>query len=454
MTRTVAQPINQFSFDHMVSEVNAIVEDLRWLHLELTLRNRCNEVMFQRVASEDEVFALAFEDLRKKLDALELTVYIRHKNSSRVGFRDMEESVPWAEDAMPWLAPIARWFNQPPRDTLLPKPEVSHFTVNTVPITAVMMPIVIGRDNVAVILIVSHSSSNTPRLRKLLAGLSGSLGLAIDYIRKARRSLDADAEETRRVAGHAPDATNETLASLHAALVDRVPGLAFVLDRHLNVVGAGEAFLLSAGRTSAELGFPVDELLPRSERGVARQLLTAAFEQPGEELRLPLIPPGQDDGSFSGRWWTAPLRDPGGDEDLLLLFAAGLLHREERAAPLPTAAPAPDFRLSKQYRFMIKYVPFPVVHIDDTRDVIRNANPAFEGLIGTRNWEGIPLSDFASLAVHEAFGDTAPCTLAVIGPTGISLSYRGIITPLMIFGKMVREIKLDPLDLNSDGVSP
>jgi hypothetical protein len=183
-----------------------------------------------------------------------------------------------------------------------------------------------------------------------------------------------------------------------------------------------------------------------------RQVLTAAFEQPGEDIRLTILSPGRADGASSGRWWSAPLRDPGGDEDLLLLFEAGSSPGEDRSQPTPPAPmPAPDSRLSKQYRFMIKYVPFPVVHIDEARDVIRNANPAFEALISTRQWEGVPLSDFAALTIHAAFGDTAPCTLSIISPNGISLSYRGIIAPLVIFGKTVREIKLDPLDMNNDG---
>ena len=430
----------------MVSEVNAIVEDLRWLHLELTLRNRCNEVMFQPVDSEEDVLELAFEGLRRKLDALELTVFVRQKNSYRVGFTDLEKTVPWADDAMPWVAPITRLFSHPPRDPLLPKAEVSHYTVNAVPITAVMMPVVVGRENIAVILMVSPSSSNTPRLRKLFAGLSGSLGLAIDYVRTARHGRQAGSGETRRADVQTPDATIETLASLHAALLDRVPGLSFVLDRHLNVVGAGETFLRSIGKTTAELGFSVDDMLPTIERGVARQTLTTAFDVPGEEIRLPLVHPLEGNSELGTRWWTSSLRDPGGDEDLLLLFAATGSSGAEQAVPAVHAAAAPDSRLSKQYRFMIKYVPFPVLHIDETGDVVRNANPAFEELIGTRSWEGVPLSDFASLTVHPAFGDTASCTLEIISPNGISLSYRGIITPLVIFGKTVREIKLDPLE--------
>jgi PAS domain-containing protein len=105
-----------------------------------------------------------------------------------------------------------------------------------------------------------------------------------------------------------------------------------------------------------------------------------------------------------------------------------------------------EAKLSKHYRFLMKYVPFPIIHLDETSDVIRNANLAFEEIIGTRNWESTPVSDFGSLEIHPGVGDASPCTLYVLNPEGITMTYRGIMTPLQVFGKNVREIKLDPLE--------
>jgi PAS domain-containing protein len=447
MARSAAPPVMQFSFDHMVAEVNAIVEDLRWLHLELTLRNRCNEVMFLDVRTEEEVLDLAFKDLCRKIDAMELTVFVRDKDSYRIGFREMETNVPWADDAMPWVTPIARWFSQMTREPALPKADISHYSVNAVPITAVTMPIVIGREHLAAILIVTLSATLVPRLRKLLAGLSGSLGLSIDYVRKGGRG-DAGSPALTKAAAPPPPAASasERRAALQDALVDRIPGYAFVIDRHFMIVGAGEAFLRGADRDTTIVGFPVEDLIPHGERGLARQTLITAFDQPGEQIRLPFPPARHGGHSLPADWWTTTLDDPGGEGTLLLLFAANAGGDAARIAPAAAPEASTDSRLSKQYRFLMKYVPFPVVHIDETGDTIRNANPAFEELLGTHNWEGVPLADFATLTVHPAFGDTAPCTLSVISHSGISLSYRGIITPLRIFGKLIREIKFDPLE--------
>jgi hypothetical protein len=94
---------------------------------------------------------------------------------------------------------------------------------------------------------------------------------------------------------------------------------------------------------------------------------------------------------------------------------------------------------------MIKYAPFPIFHLDEHEDTIKNANPAFEALIGGARWENMPLSDFGTLAVHASAGETQPCSLRLISPGGITITYRGMITPLRIFGKLIREVKLDPL---------
>ena len=447
MARSAATPVMQFSFDHMVSEVNAIVEDLRWLHLELTLRNRCNEVMFLDVQTEEEVLDLAFKDLRRKIDAMELTVFVRDKDSYRIGFREMEARVPWADDVMPWVTPISRWFTQTTRDAAFPKADISHYSVNAVPITAVTMPIVIGREHLAAILVVTLSAALVPRLRKLLAGLSGSLGLSIDYVRKGGRGDTGESAVRKSAEAPAPSASaSDQRASLQNALVDRIPGYAFVIDSLFTIVGAGEAFLRAADRDTTVVGVPVEDLVPHAERGLARQAVTAAFDHPGEQIRLPFPPARHGGVSLPTAWWTTTLDDPGGEGTLLLLFAANASGDAARIASAAAPEAPTDSRLSKQYRFLMKYVPFPIVHIDETGDTIRNANPAFEELLGTRGWEGVPLSDFAALTVHPAFGDTAPCTLSVISPSGISLSYRGIITPLRIFGKLIREIKFDPLE--------
>ena len=342
----------------MASEVNAIVEDLRWLHLELSLRNRCNEVLFGEVASVESLLVSTFKYLRQQLGVLEMTVFLKDGNGYRIGFRDVEDNIPWANDSAPWIASITRWLIQTPRDTSAPQAEVAHYTVNDEQITAMSVAVTVARENVAAVLIVAFSSAAVPRLRKFLTGISGSLGLAIDYSRKARGLKDG----------------------------------------------------------------PETASYPGS---------TAPRESNGK-------PSGQGDSSDA----LTPGTRPGGSVSRSgLMTELGSAHAAALQASIGESA---HFRLSKQYRFMMKYVPFPIAHLDGSRGTILNANPAFAEIIRSTTWEGALLTDYAVFEVHPSPGGAKPCTLSVVSPNGITLVHRGIVTPLEIFERAVLEITLEP----------
>ncbi|MDH7516595.1 MAG: hypothetical protein QHI48_12060 [Bacteroidota bacterium] len=350
MDSTSAPLSAQFSFDQLVSEVNAIVEDLRWLHLELTLRNRCHEALFHGAVTEEDIIRSAFGDLRRKIGALELSIYLKEGLSYRAGLRDLDPSVPWSDDPVPWTAEALRWFTTKPQGSSS-QGSVLHYTVNNAHVTAITIPVTVSRLNIASILLVTPTSQAIPRLKKFLTGLAGSLALSLEYV----RSGGSDGTAHRTPTEAPPPQSGEDRSEF--AGNQRVSGTCTTVERE---------------------GSPY----PREEETLSDEAVD------------------------------------------------GTAH----------------FRLSKQYRFMIKYVPFPVVHLDAVTGCIRNANPAFEAVIGTRAWEDVPLSDLATLTEYPGVGDVKPCTLSVITPNGITITYRGIATMLVLFGKPVREIKIDPLE--------
>ncbi len=437
-----AQPHNLFSFDTLVSEVNTIVEDLRWLHLELSLRNRCNEILFQDVASVEELLTLAFIDLREKLGVLEFSVYLRDKQQFRQSFQELEASVFWKHDHMPWIDSMNRWLLRSGSESTAPTAEVNHYTINGEAITSIAMPVLFNREYIAVLLVVAHSSGIVPRMRKLLAGVAGSLSLSIDYVRN--RSAH------RLPAGIAAPSLDEVLDSgMSEHSFDSV-FQTLLLDPELRIVALNASL-------RKETGFSLDALqdrtiletlIPESERvHVETGLRESATGDFSTQSLLFFHIKTNRSASIPYAWHVRSFERSDG---VHLLLAGARIPKEQFEAmtahhPSPTTTPSMEARLSKHYRFLMKYVPFPVIHLDQDTDTIRNANPSFSELIGTRNWEGAPLSDYATLEVHGE-GDPRPCTLYVLSPNGITLSFRGIITTLNIFGKVIREIKLDPLE--------
>jgi PAS domain-containing protein len=445
MAVAAASTSTQFSFDHMASEVSAIVEDLRWLHLELTLRNRCAEALLQNAGAEEDVLNHAFGELRQKIGALELSVYVKDTAGFRLGFRDLEEGVPWAGDPVPWNTQALRYFSHPPRD-ISSQADVSHFTVNSSHVTAITTSVMVSRETLASILVVFPSSAQVPRLKKFLTGVASSLGLSLDHLRKPsqgdRGSAPGEAERTAGAAA-GPDALRSLLDGMgfYCSLLSR-RGIPLFLN------GSLRRALGRDPETDGMISF-FEGAFAAADRDRLHDMLAEADDAVPGGAKTAAMPVRLQDGSFEDAIWTVARlpQSMEGDAEYLL---AGIPYPATQAGAGTRAESAVDdkahFRLSKQYRFMLKYVPFPVVHLDESTDVIRNANPAFETVIGSNNWEGAPISEIASLTVHPSIGDAKPCTLSVITPNGITLTYRGMITSLVLFGKTVREVKLDPLE--------
>ena len=456
-----------FSFDQLASEVNAIVEDLRWLHLELTLRNRCNEVLFHDAASIDELFQTAFENLRQKLSVLELSIFLKGKSAFRTAFRDQDPEVHWLQDRTPWVDAINRWFEDGSEVPAPPVPLVNHYTVDSESITTIAMPVVLKREYAAAILIVTQTSNIIPRLRKLLGGLSGSISLSIDYVRNKRDhkeipslsfKLNPMRESKRNEMSDGRRQINTEIDVFMGLRNIRIP-VACVVDADCRIHSMNERMEEEAGivRGWAYGKSLLDLSVPDRDHAQVRRSFAQVTNDRlhgGKSFVFPLKTGSGKVQTYS--WVVTRLPDADEAEDRFLCMgiavdieSAEQIPREHHAGP-PRSLEA---RLSKQYRFMIKYVPFPVIHLDEVRDIIKNANPAFETIIGTRRWEGLPLDDFGSLYVHPGAADTQPCMFHVLSPNGITFTYHGMITPLEIHGKLVREVKLDPIEsLSEQGV--
>jgi len=569
-----------FSIDHLVTEVNTIVEDLRWLHFELKLRNHLNELLFHEVGSVEEFLKLGFEGFRAIMSVLELAIYLKSKQGYAIGFRDLEESVFWANDAVPWTDNLDALFRKTFEKDESPQPLPSHYSVNNSPITVITIPVVMNRDVAAAILLVAHTSNLIPRYKKVLSGLSVALSVSINYIKNLRTQYKPAQAPVKLADNSLPfeDVVNflvsysayspnviliadslgnilqwnnsavsatglnrndsHTLADVrhvfdasggeHNALILVQPGSTFdsivaalrnasgiwkpyewIVNRFGTSKGliyvltgwerveldrgtggnapepalAGRLKVTSILESSAGLYVAildtsyrivymnpgivsllggeqgrdfVEECIPSIERGYMREalalfsgsierrhlhrqfhLLTASGGPVPVDWMIGFIPEPANGGQTGngGYYWLIGSETP--DELFQVLPGGDVKH-----FPYGT----PEAKLSKQYRFLMKYVPFPIVHLDEEKDIIRNANPAFEAIVNSAGWESAPLSEFGALELHQRRGDAQPCTLFIPNSDGITVPHRGIVTHLQIFGKKIREIKFDSLD--------
>jgi PAS domain-containing protein len=567
-----------FSIDHLVTEVNTIVEDLRWLHFEQKLRNNLNELLFREVATVEEFLEAGFHGFRAKMSVLEITVYLKTRQGYSIGYRDLEASVFWQNDPVPWTDNLMSIFKQGYQSEEAPQPIVSHYTINNDPITAVAMPVVINREVSAVAILVAHSSNLIPRYKKLLSGLSVALSVSMNYIKNLRRlykpssslkfadnSLPFDDvirflenvasqfkdvilvcdnygniliwnEGAERLTGIAQDAakslseiqsifksTDNNVSAVFSAVQRGTPFAELTAPLYTNSgekrsmlwsmrkfgtnkgtlsmlngvqltqsSGAGsiDQPLSSDSPQSAWMQKGISEIesvyiavldssfnvlylnphlrkrlavkngvgdsfieafVPRLEHGYVESALSNYLSKKGsrqshEQFHLVT----SDDVTLPMDWHLGSL--PGTDNmgTTLWLFGSEVpdelfqVTKELELKQFPYRST--EAKLSKHYRFLMKYVPFPIIHLDEESNEIRNANLAFEKIIGTRNWEAAPISDFGELEIQKGMGEAQPCILYILSPDGITFTYRGILTPLQIFGKNIREIKLDPLE--------
>ena len=444
----------QFSFDTLVSDVNTIVEDLRWLHLELKLRNRLSEVLFQDIDTIEDLLKQGFHGLQQQLGALEFTVYLQQRRTYRIAFRQLEASVFWSSDRMPWMHSIQHWMESRPR-TNAPQADVNHYTINGEQVSSIAVPLILQREHVGALLIVAHWSTIVPRLKKLLIGLSGALALALDSMwnRKPLGEMPShDIELPRPAFGQ--EQTPVSAAEGNGGPAFQADGLnavsgcyALTVDTAFHITGMNSEF---SSLVASEPGFHTGNLfdvVDERDRTRTADAITRFLAGPpaGGISIINRIRSGNDD-VVPIAWHFARSANPNASEAVLIGTRMLQDHEDDILMPDASAAPAFEARLAKQYRFMMKYVPFPIFHVDAETGKLTYGNPAFSTIIGTDKWEDEFLSDFASLEIHEGSGDTRPCTLYVLNPSGITLAFRGILTTLTLYGKTIREIKLDPLE--------
>jgi len=457
------QTADQFSFDTLVLEVNTIVEDLRWLHLELTLRNKISEVFFLETSSYDRFMSLTFEGVREKLGLLELSVYIRVKGFFRISFREIEESVFWDSAEMPWLGFQKKWSAPFQESRAVLTPDVNHYTVNSEALTTIAVPVVLNKTVHAALFIVTHSSNIIPRLRKLFGGLSGTLGLALNYFGakettnsstltqlQAQDNLDGMPESEE--APFLEDLTDEGMTRLSRSAV-----YFCTLANDLSVTFMNPSLENKTGTTPAKWHGSkfLDQFLPPYERESIEHMLQETLDRNESSQTSVHFHLRSSDGSMHLTSWIIVAEPVAGNQSAEL-WLIGSPAAEASRRPYETESASPmhhhdaslfsDATLAKQYRFLMKYVPFPLFHLEENSGIIRNANPAFEQLIGTKNWVGLSLSDFGNLEIRETSGEAKPCVFYVLSSGGITLPYRGVSTSLLMYGKHIQEVKLDPIE--------
>ncbi len=579
---------SQFSFEELATEVNSVVEDLRWLHLELSVRNRINDILFQGVESPEEFLRSTLADLRLRLGLMEVSAFIRIRNAIRAISRDFDPAAIWREEAVPWNTDVERAFREAQRGDSA-HATVLHYAVEGQLMSVLIMPVIVEEEPAAVILFVTRTNALVPRFRHFIGSIAPALSVSIDYIRNVQRLRRRSHELETRV-----DERTAELEWTHNFLVkllDSVSILIMACDRRGRVliwnraaenftgvrradVNSFDDFLQALGVSAEQNGLLYNSLKTEFDRNGVLPTFEQSLTTRGGEHRnvswthatIPskggqvLIEYGMDvtdtgvllnrikeyednlegmllalrsqkarehgelhelvhessvlilgltgDGrvtycnrqveEMTGRradpaaeatliedW--LPEQERGEAEELLerlrsraeLSFPQSAFHLRNRQGeavycvwlftrarqtalrgtaywafgfPAPEAAvhEAPperrpllpfDAKLSQRYRFLMKYVPFPLIHLD-AEDRIINSNPAFEEIAGMQVPYGTPIADFATFEVHST-GDPAACNLYILTREGITLTHRGIVTSLTIFGKTIREITLD-----------
>ena len=582
----------QFSFDEVAAEVNAVVEDLRWLHLELSLRNKFNEILFQNVDSIDTFLKLTFQDLRAKLDLLETAAFTHERTFVKQAFRDIDPAILWSKEHPPWLFEVEDAFRARYRESESVLPNVLHYSVNKIPITAIIMPVVLDTEPIAVILVVLRTSNFIPRIRHFIASLSRPLSVSLDSLLNAQKVRFRSRELETRIGERSAEL--EWTHNFLVKLVDSTDMLMLACDQSGNVIiwnhaaeeltginradiQSFEGFLSAIGITAAQqpiynelmtnfeahLPLPQFEISILNRKGEQRVISWSNTTLPTEKgfitveygidatetsaLLKRIVDYEQNlDSILSKRFQEftkshAKVMDAldqsgmmivGLDHERRILFANNrfceltgkkmpdLLNKffirsciaaedqnevryifDSLARPqeknilhgkyhlllkmnhrslcdiehvlLPANEPGAvsmwllgflipesllvptmqqekfqfitssfDAKLSQRYRFLMKYVPFPLIHLDEENRII-NSNPAFQELAGMDIQYGTPISDFATFEMQDTPSDPAPCNMYLLNKEGITITHRGIISTLKIYGKTIREIMLD-----------
>lgn len=589
---TISAP-TQFSFEELASEVHSVVEDLRWLHLELTFRNKFNEVLFQNVDSVDTFLKLALKDLRAKLGLLEASAFTHERAFIKNAFRDLDDTAFWKNENVPWIFEVEEMFRVKYHESDPLRASVLHYTVNKNPITAIIMPIVLAEEPAAVILLVLRSNTLIPRIRHFITAISMPLSVSIDYVlnvqklrtrsreletRVGERTAELDwthnflvklvdstkmlimacnlqgdiiiwnkaAEEMTGIERNqmktfddflsAMGMTSEHQTSMYSQIKEQFMTQSELPNFEMNLISqksercviswSSTKIMTEKGPVILEFGTDVTEMYQVLERMIGyesnieniiakrtkhtdefQSRLTSIIDTSGilivefyEDGRISFVNQkfqeimgwkaidfsrqtffdtciSPDDReqvdylfkalrdadrgrSIQGKyhvvtrtgtrllceWQNMIVKDFHGTADVILVF--GFLIPDSDTQPLVQkekvqfVSTSLDAKLSQRYRFLMKYVPFPLIHLDEENRIV-NANPAFQELAGFDIPYGTPITDFATFEIHNQLSDPAPCNLYILNKEGLTLTHRGIITTLKIYGKTIREITLD-----------
>ncbi len=585
--------ISQFSFEELVSDVNSVVEDLRWVHLELTLRNLFNEILFQNVDSIEKFVQRALTDVRTKLGLMELSIYTHERTTVKTIFRDFDDNAFWKDDYTPWSEEIQNIFRTKYRGADSHYAHLLHYTVDREPMTVMIMPVVLDEEAVIALLFVVRSNALIPRYRHFITNLSKPLSVSIDYIlnvqklRLRSRELEtrfgertAELEWTYNFLVKLVDSTSLLIMAIdqkgnaiiwnrateeltgttrnHIKTIDDVfhalgineeqnQTLFYYLKKEFdqkrelpnfeicihsakgeqrNISWSTSSIFTDKGKVSIEYGLDITEsnlLLQRiteyekdiekiivdrlQKENEAQSLFANVVDKTGmlilrldcewkiqfinskfEELtgwkfndlsqknfldaciahqdrenvefhlntiqKEPMRSPAQmsfhlqtqKGGQHLYHWFNTVFTHDGNQPKMIWSIGFPASQLEEDTSSIMqrqhiTSATL-DAKLSQRYRFMMKYVPFPLLHLDENNCIV-NANPPFQEIIGMQVTYGAPISDFATLEVHRGYGDPAPCKLYILTKDGITITHRGIITTIRIYGKTIKEITLD-----------
>ncbi|GEM_PF-4748068 len=582
--RSIPAP-HQFSFEALVTEVNSVVDDLRWLHLDLRIRNQINEALLHDHGTVEAFLDEILGQLRKMLGAVEISMYQRVRGRLRTLYHTPAPDIPWEFDTAPWTMDAETLF-QRSRLRNVPRTEVTHYIVEGNPVSSISAPIFI-RDNIfCVFQILFQSSKYIARQRQLITSISRPLGLSIGYIinqLQLHEPVTIQNQKKTRPGEHAA-------TRLWMSLVDAMPCMCFAFDQD-GAITAWNGELEKTTSTSREDVITVESAVQilcenLSDPKSVRTRWNAVLRDPPAE-RCERIPLQAEDGVRTFSWWTKVIesnsdrwtvvfgwdvsdhaaleleirrmkehvgelvrtgiqntRDEyafvdsllsdssfiivGIDRNRLIKFlnpasAKFLGHPTEEflgaefiqtfirpeehelveQALIPVAGALPPMRpitslppydtptsdgcriqwtflqkntgkdlqgeiicfgivipegedigdyiplasqleakLSQRYRFLMKYVPFPLLHLDENYNIL-NANPAFTELIGEQPSPGSPISDYGELDIHQPERDPSACTMYLLSKEGLTISYRGFLTRIRIFGKEIQEITLE-----------
>lgn len=225
---------HQFSFEELATEVTSVVEDLRWLHLELTLRNRFNEVLFTDVDSIESFVRLAFENVRTRVGALEFAVYERQRSGVNLIFRDCDSEAFWQEGFVPWYDEVLRLFRTKRLDDELQRARVFHYTAERHPLSAIIMPVSLDAEVVIVLLFVVRTNALIPRFRHFASSLAIPVSVSIDSIRNVQKLRARSRELETRVGERTAEL--EWTHNFLVKLVDSTDVMMMACDRVGNVI--------------------------------------------------------------------------------------------------------------------------------------------------------------------------------------------------------------------------